>query len=62
MNAIKDMAAPAEKLELPPDDALTYSNANLEQTARIFENYGVRLLTLKEIAREMPAFPMAPAV
>jgi hypothetical protein len=62
MNAIKNMAAPAEKLEIPPDDAITYSKANLEQTMRIFEKYGVRLLAQEEIASEMPAFPMAPAV
>jgi quercetin dioxygenase-like cupin family protein len=62
MTAIKDMAAPAEKLEIPPDDALTYSTANLEQTMRIFEKYGVRLLAQEEIAREMPAFPMPSAL
>jgi quercetin dioxygenase-like cupin family protein len=62
MNAIKDLAAPAEKLELPPDDALTYSTANLEQTMGIFEKYGVRLLAQEEVAREMPAFPMSPAL
>jgi len=62
MNAVKHMAAPAEKLEIPSDDALTYSTANLEETMMIFEKYGVRLLAREEIAQEMPAFPMSPTI
>jgi len=59
MNAVKKMAAPAEELEIPSDDALTYSTANLEETTRIFEKYGVRLLAREEIAHKIPAFPIS---
>jgi mannose-6-phosphate isomerase-like protein (cupin superfamily) len=62
MNALKGMTVPAEKLEIPPDDALTYSTANLEETIEIFERYGIRFLTSKEIAHQMPAFPISPAI
>jgi mannose-6-phosphate isomerase-like protein (cupin superfamily) len=60
MNALKDMASPAEKLEIPSNDALTYSTSNLEETIRIFEKYSVRFLSQEEIAQEMPAFPRCP--
>lgn len=60
MGAISDMAAPAEKMEIPADDAVTYTTANLEGTMRIFEQYGIRLLTPEEIARQMPEFPTSP--
>ncbi|MCU1248373.1 MAG: Cupin 2 conserved barrel domain protein [Edaphobacter sp.] len=59
MNAINEMAAPAEKLAIPSDDAPTYSTVNLQETMRVFEKYGVRFLTPEEIGREMPAFPMS---
>jgi mannose-6-phosphate isomerase-like protein (cupin superfamily) len=62
MNAIKDMAAPAEKMEIPVDDAVTYATANLAGTMRIFEQYGVHLLTPEEIARQMPEFPTSLAM
>ena len=62
MGAINDMGAPAEKMEIPADDAVTYTTANLEGTMRIFEQYGIRLLTPEEIARQMPEFPTSPAM
>jgi quercetin dioxygenase-like cupin family protein len=62
MNAINEMAARAERLEIPSDDALTYSTTNLEETMRIFERHGVRLLGQEEIAHEMPAFRMSPVM
>jgi quercetin dioxygenase-like cupin family protein len=62
MNAVSEMAAPAEELAIPSDDALTYSTAHLEETMRIFAKYGVRLLTQEEIARKMPAFPVFSAM
>jgi mannose-6-phosphate isomerase-like protein (cupin superfamily) len=61
MDAINGMAAPAEKMEIPADDALTYATSNLEETMRIFEQYGVHLLTREEIAHQMPEFPSPPA-
>ena len=62
MGAIHEMATPAEKMEIPADDAVTYATANLEGTKRIFEQYGVRFLTPEEIARQMPKFPTSPAM
>lgn len=55
------MAAPAENMEIPADYALTYATSNLEETMRIFEQYGVHLLTREEIAYQMPEFPRPPA-
>ena len=60
MDAINEMAAPAEKMEIPADDALTYATSNLEETMKIFEQYGVHLLTREEIAHQMPEFPPPP--
>jgi quercetin dioxygenase-like cupin family protein len=62
MNAIREMATRADRMEIPADDAVTYSTANLEGTMKIFQEYGVRLLTPEEIALQMPQFPTAPAV
>jgi quercetin dioxygenase-like cupin family protein len=60
LNAVNKMNAPAEKMELPSDDALTYATADLTETMKIFEKYGVRLLSPEEIAQQMPQFPSAP--
>ena len=48
-------------MEIPADDAVTYTTADLAATIRIFEQYGIRLLTPEEIARQMPEFPASPA-
>lgn len=56
MNAIREMAAPAGEMKIPDDDAVTYSTANLEETMKVFEKYGVRLLTTEEIAEQMPQY------
>jgi hypothetical protein len=61
MAAINDTAAPAEKMEIPADDAVTYTTANLEEPMRIFERHGIRLLTPEEIARQIPEFPNSSA-
>jgi len=60
LDAVNKMNAPAKKMELPADDALTYSTADLTETMKIFEKYGVHLLSPKEIAQQMPQFPSAP--
>jgi hypothetical protein len=49
-------------MEIPADDALTYATSNLEETMRIFEQYGVHLLTQEEIAHQMPEFPRPLAI
>jgi quercetin dioxygenase-like cupin family protein len=56
MNAINQMAMPARKMEIPPDDELTYSTSNLEDTMRVFDKHGVHLLTSEEMAHHMPTF------
>ena len=53
------LAIPAETLHIPPDHGITYATADLRETVKVFERYGVRLLTADEIASEMPAFPQA---
>jgi uncharacterized cupin superfamily protein len=39
LNAVNKMNAPAQEMELPADDALTYSTADLTETMKIFEKY-----------------------
>ena len=40
------MSAPAERMEVPTDaDTVTYANADLTETIKVFPRYGVRLLT-----------------
>jgi quercetin dioxygenase-like cupin family protein len=60
LSAVNKMNAPAEKMELPSDDAVIYATADLTETMKIFEMYGLRFLSLKEIAQDMPQFPTSP--
>ena len=54
--AFGKMSSPARTLE-PPTEALTYSQSDLEQTARRFGEYGVRILTPDEVAEQLPLYP-----
>jgi len=56
MNASAAMAIPAQSLEIPPDGT-TYATADLAETIKVFDQYGVRFLTPEEIAVQLPAFP-----
>ena len=45
-------------MEVPTDDdTMTYANADLTDTIKVFEQYGVRFLTADEIRAEMPEYP-----
>ena len=58
-DAISKMNAPAERMEVPTDtNAVTYANADMTDTIKIFERYGLRFLTADEIRREMPRYPL----
>jgi mannose-6-phosphate isomerase-like protein (cupin superfamily) len=58
VGALIQMSAPAERMELPRDiDTATYANTDLAETAKVLEQYGVRLLTAEEIHVEMPEYP-----
>jgi hypothetical protein len=37
---------------------VTYANADLTETIKVFEQYGVRLLSPDEIRAEMPQYPL----
>lgn len=50
------MSSPAQNLE-PPTEAVTYSMSDLEQTARRFGDYGVRLLAPDEVEKQLPLYP-----
>ena len=53
------MNAPAERMDLPTSvDIVTYANADLTETIKVHEQYGVQLLTPDEIRQEMPAYPL----
>ena len=57
-NAFDKMSAPAERMEVPTDvDTVTYANADLTETIKVFEHYGARFLTAEEIREEMPQYP-----
>jgi hypothetical protein len=52
----QSISAIVRGIAFPPDDELTYSTSNLEDTIRVFDKHGVHLLTLEEIAQHMPTF------
>ena len=58
LDAVNSMNVSAERMEVPTDaDAMTYANADLTDTIKVFERYGVRLLNPDEIRNEMPQYP-----
>lgn len=57
--AFNKLSAPAERMEVPTDaDIETYANADLTETIKVHEQYGVQLLAPDEIRQEMPAYPL----
>ena len=59
LDAINKMNVPAEQMEVPTDTHVeTYANADLTQTIKVFEKYGIRFLSPQEIRREMPEYPL----
>jgi mannose-6-phosphate isomerase-like protein (cupin superfamily)/biotin operon repressor len=52
----RDMSTPAKKLEAP-SEALTYSQADLNQTVQRFTEYGVRILSPEDAAYQLPQYP-----
>jgi quercetin dioxygenase-like cupin family protein len=61
MRASAMMAIPAQSLDIPPDDGITYATVDLGETIRLFETYGVRFLAPDEVALELPGFPQSPS-
>jgi len=59
LDAINKMNVSAERMEVPTDaDVQTYANADLTQTIKVFEKYGISFLSPQEIRREMPDYPL----
>ena len=56
--AFRSMSSPAEKLE-PPTGALTYSDADMQQTEQRFNASGVRILAPHEVAQQLPLYPQS---
>jgi quercetin dioxygenase-like cupin family protein len=54
--AFRGMGSLAQSLDLPTG-ALTYSKADLKQTAERFSKYGARFLTPDEVAEQLPLYP-----
>ena len=51
------MNAPAARMDIPTDvDTVTYANADLTATVKVFEQYGIRLLTPDEIHAELSQY------
>jgi quercetin dioxygenase-like cupin family protein len=58
-NAVNKMNTPAKRIGLPADDETpTYANADLTETAKVFEQYGIRLLNSDEIRSHIPQYPL----
>jgi len=58
-DALVKMSAPAERMEIPTDaDTVTYADADLTETIKVHQQFGVRLLTPEEIRTEMPKYPL----
>jgi len=58
-NALEKMSVPAERMEVPADgDTITYANADLTETIKVHEQYGVRLLSSDEIGAVMSEYPL----
>jgi quercetin dioxygenase-like cupin family protein len=59
IDAINRMNAPAERMEMPTAaDTMTYANADLTETIKVIEQYGIQFLTADEIRSEMPEYPL----
>jgi hypothetical protein len=61
MNASATMTIPAQSLDIPADDGITYATVDLPETIKVFAKYGVRFLAPDEIALELPAFLLCPS-
>ncbi len=57
VDAFNKVNAPAQRMEAPTDpDAVTYAKADLGETIKVLNQYGVRLLTPDEILTTMPRY------
>jgi hypothetical protein len=55
--AVSEMNVPAERMEVPSDvNIITYANADMTETIKVFERFGLRFLTADEIQTEMPQY------
>ena len=60
LDAINKMNVPAERMEVPTGaDAVTYAEADLTETMKVFKQYGIRFLTAEEIRKDMPQYPLS---
>jgi hypothetical protein len=51
--------AQAGQMDLPAGpDTVTYATADLTETLKVFQQYGIRLLTPDEIRAEMTQYPL----
>ena len=57
-NAINKMNKPARTMEIP-DETETYATVNLTETVAVFLKYGIRLLSMDEVALHLPAYLIA---
>ena len=59
LDALNKLSAQAEQMDLPASpDTVTYATADLTETLKVFQQYGIRLLTPDEIREEMPEYPL----
>jgi quercetin dioxygenase-like cupin family protein len=59
LDALYKLSAQAEQTDLPTSaDTVTYATADLTETLKVFQQYGIRLLTRDEIRAEMPQYPL----
>ncbi len=59
VDAYNTMNTPAQRLEMPTDpDAVAHRKADVGEANKVFNQYGVRLLTPDEILTLMPRYPL----
>jgi mannose-6-phosphate isomerase-like protein (cupin superfamily) len=58
LDAVNKISASAEQMDVPTGpDIVTYANADVTDTIKLFANYGFRLLTANEIRTAMLEYP-----
>ena len=62
MSASAKRAIPAQSLDIPPVDGVTYATINLDDTIKIFEECGIRFLLSDDTMRRILTFPRPQAM
>jgi mannose-6-phosphate isomerase-like protein (cupin superfamily) len=57
LEIVSEMSEPAKRMDVPNDpDIVTYANADMTETIKIAERYGLRFLAEHDVRKEMPEY------